>query len=137
MCAKKFLCATFYQDSSVYGKLCMKYVQTHFLKEMFCALQVFMFALVSRLRENIGSHPVSYNLQLPPVLPAHLPSRAFHHSANPSTRSSSCLALSRPPVTSHLTFSKRAISVTAPRLWNDLPPDLAPFLYLHHHHSKS
>src|SRR6218665_1527866 len=23
------------------------------------------------------------NLQLPPVLPAHLPSRAFHHSANP------------------------------------------------------
>src|SRR6218665_1146325 len=41
-----------------------------------------------------------------------------------STRSSSCLALSRPPITSHLTFSKRAIAVTAPRLWNDLPPDL-------------
>src|SRR6218665_2908689 len=54
-----------------------------------------------------------------------------------STRSSSCLTLSRPPVTSHLMFSKRAISVTAPRLWNDLPPELRTFFYLHHHHSKS
>src|SRR6218665_2203870 len=44
-----------------------------------------------------------------------------------STRSSSCLTFSRPPVTSHLTFSKRAISVTAPRLWNELPPDLRTF----------
>ena len=44
-----------------------------------------------------------------------------------STRSSSCLTLSRPPVTSHLTFSKRAISVTAKRLWNDLPPELRAF----------
>src|SRR6218665_940829 len=33
----------------------------------------------------------------------------------------------KPPVTSHLTFSKRAISVTAPRLWNDLPPELRTF----------
>src|SRR6218665_3439790 len=41
-----------------------------------------------------------------------------------STRSSSCLTLSRPSVTSHLMFSKRAISITAPRLWNDLPPQL-------------
>src|SRR6218665_1619145 len=40
------------------------------------------------------------------------------------TRSSSCLTLSRPPVTSHLMFSNRAISITAPRLWNDLPPEL-------------
>src|SRR6218665_1152842 len=38
--------------------------------------------------------------------------------------SSSCLTLSRPPVTSHLMFSNRAISITAPRLWNDLPPEL-------------
>src|SRR6218665_3719497 len=38
--------------------------------------------------------PVS-NLQLLPVLPAHLPSRAFHHSAKPLyTQSSSCLTLS-------------------------------------------
>src|SRR6218665_2118619 len=36
------------------------------------------------------------NLQLPPVLPAHLPSRAFHHSANPLYRSSSCLTLLDP-----------------------------------------
>src|SRR6218665_3294064 len=41
-----------------------------------------------------------------------------------STRSSSSLTRSRPPVTSHLMFSNRAISITAPRLWNDLPPEL-------------
>src|SRR6218665_1916036 len=41
-----------------------------------------------------------------------------------STRSSSCLTFSRPPVTSHLMFSNRAISITVPRLWNDLPPEL-------------
>ena len=35
------------------------------------------------------------------------------------TRSSSCLTLSRPPVTSHLKFSNRAISITAPRLWKE------------------
>ena len=44
-----------------------------------------------------------------------------------STRSSSCLTLSRPPVTFHLTFCNRAISITAPRLWNDLPPELRTF----------
>src|SRR6218665_1585047 len=44
-----------------------------------------------------------------------------------STRSSSCLTLSRPPVTSHLMFSNRAIPITAPRLWNDLPPELRTF----------
>src|SRR6218665_2821793 len=41
-----------------------------------------------------------------------------------STRSSSCLTLSRPPVTSHLMFSNRAISITAQRIWNDPPPEL-------------
>src|SRR6218665_416881 len=43
-----------------------------------------------------------------------------------STRSSSCLTLSLPPVTSHLMFSNRTIgpSIIAPRLWNDLPPEL-------------
>ena len=40
------------------------------------------------------------------------------------TRSSSCLTLSRRPVTSHRMFSNRAISITAPRLWNDIPPEL-------------
>src|SRR6218665_2377457 len=44
-----------------------------------------------------------------------------------SSQSSSCLTFSRPPVTSHLTFSERAISVTAPLLWNDLPPELRTF----------
>src|SRR6218665_1952805 len=41
-----------------------------------------------------------------------------------STRSSFCLTLSRPPVTSYLMFSNQAIPITAPRLWNDLPPEL-------------
>ena len=44
-----------------------------------------------------------------------------------STRSSSILTLSRPPVTTHLKFSNRAISNTAPRLWNDLPPEFRTF----------
>src|SRR6218665_2986154 len=34
------------------------------------------------------------------------------------------LRIRSPPVTSQLMFSNRAISITAPRLWNDLPPDL-------------
>src|SRR6218665_3276266 len=56
-----------------------------------------------------------------------------------STRSSSCLTLSQPPVTSHLMFSNRAISITAPRLWNDLPSELLtiPFLYLHNTSSSA
>src|SRR6218665_1986990 len=41
-----------------------------------------------------------------------------------SNRSSSCLTISRPPVTSHIMFSNRAISITVPRIWNDLPPKL-------------
>src|SRR6218665_4030263 len=44
-----------------------------------------------------------------------------------STRSSSCLTLSRPLVTSHLTFSNRAISITASCRWNDLPSELRTF----------
>src|ERR1043165_2320269 len=44
-----------------------------------------------------------------------------------STRSSSVLTLSRPAVTTHLKFSNRAISITAPRLWNDLPPEFQTF----------
>src|ERR1700733_5174853 len=45
-----------------------------------------------------------------------------------STRSSSYLTLSLPPVTSRLKFSNRAISYTAPRLWNALPSELRKFL---------
>src|SRR6218665_1230828 len=41
-----------------------------------------------------------------------------------STRSSSCLTLSSPPVTSHIMFPNRAISITVTRIWNDLPPKL-------------
>src|SRR6218665_947434 len=55
-----------------------------------------------------------------------------------STRSSSCFPLSRLQVTSHLMFSNRAISVTAPRLLNYLYHlNSAPFLYLHHCHCQS
>ena len=56
--------------------------------------------------------------------PTCIPSRTLHHPAIRSTRSSSCLILSQPPVTSHLMFSSRAISITAPLLRNDLPPEL-------------
>src|SRR6218665_3056136 len=42
-----------------------------------------------------------------------------------STRSSSCLTLSHPPVTSHLMFSNRAISIT-PRPLHHPPPPLYP-----------
>src|SRR6218665_3812324 len=59
-----------------------------------------------------------------------------------STRPSSCLTLSRLPVTSHLMFFNRAISITAPRRWNnDLPPELRtislpppPLLPITRHH---
>src|SRR6218665_3848764 len=54
-----------------------------------------------------------------------------------STRSSSCLTLSRPPVTSHPMFSNQAISITAPRLWNDLPPELRTISLPHHRHCQS
>jgi len=69
--------------------------------------------------------PVTYmHLQLHTVLSAHSASRTFHHPANPlyQARSSSSFTLSKPPVTSHLMFSNRAISITVPGLWNDLPP---------------
>src|SRR6218665_2322589 len=61
------------------------------------------------------------NLQFPPVFPAHI---LFTIQPTRSTRSSSSLTLSRPPVTSHFMFSNRAISITGPCLWNDLPPEL-------------
>src|SRR6218665_695678 len=44
------------------------------------------------------------------------------------------------PITSHLKFSIRAISITAPHPWNDLPPELSAFsvfspsLKITHHH---
>src|SRR6218665_2584526 len=44
-----------------------------------------------------------------------------------STRSSLCLSLPRPPVTSYPMFSSRAISITASRLWNDLSPESLNF----------
>jgi len=46
-----------------------------------------------------------------------------------STWSSSCVTLSRPPVTSHLLFFNRVISITAPRLRNDLSPELRTIFF--------
>src|SRR6218665_416620 len=46
--AQNFLCAIFYQHSSISRAPCMKYVQTHFKKEHFCALQHFLCVLTSR-----------------------------------------------------------------------------------------
>src|SRR6218665_372180 len=64
------------------------------------------------------------NLQFHAVFPAHIPSRTLHHPANTLY---SIITLSHPfstPVTSPLMFTNGAISITAPRLWNDLPPEL-------------
>ena len=46
------------------------------------------------------------------------------------TWSSSYFTLYRSPVTSKLLFSNWAISITAPRLCNDLPPDLRTMILL-------
>src|SRR6218665_2324688 len=80
-------------------------------------------------KNRIQSHIT--HMQHTSILPTLILTSVVHHpttSFNPilihSTRSSSCLTLSRPRVTSHLMFSNRAISITAPRLWNDLPPEL-------------
>ena len=39
------------------------------------------------------------------------------------------LSLSQPSVTTHLKFFNRAISITAPCLWNDLPHELRTFSF--------
>ncbi|PGH37857.1 MAG: hypothetical protein CRN43_18665, partial [Candidatus Nephrothrix sp. EaCA] len=44
-----------------------------------------------------------------------------------STRSSSYLSLSRPPVSSSLKFCNRSFAYAAPTLWNGLPKDLRQF----------
>src|SRR6218665_3527438 len=86
-----------------------------------------------KLAKNPRAHPLQspvHNLQLPPVLPAHLPSRAFHHPANPLYP---IILLSHPfSIPGHLSShvlrkSHRGLSVTAPCLWNDLPPELRTF----------
>src|SRR6218665_465610 len=70
VCTQNFLCATFYQHSSIFRSPCMKYVQTHFLKENLCALQVFLCAFISQhvcartcaqLRGNIAATDCSSN----------------------------------------------------------------------------
>src|SRR6218665_1082655 len=64
----------------------------------------------------------------------HVPSRTLHHPANPLYP---IILLSHPfstPVTSRLMFSNQAISITAPRFWHDLRPEL--FLYLHHRYCQ-
>src|SRR6218665_2037011 len=79
-------------------------------------------------------------LQFAAILPAHLPTQTFHHPANPHYPILLLLTRSRPPVTTTLKFSNRAISLTAPRIWNDLPPELrafpvrSPSLKITHHH---
>src|SRR6218665_1175347 len=65
------LCATFHQDSTIFGTKCRTCVHKHVWKEHLCALQVFLCALVSRLvsvrtraqvRGNIvSSHMLHYN----------------------------------------------------------------------------
>src|SRR6218665_2748421 len=51
------------------------------------------------------------------------------------TRSSSCLTLSRSPVTFHLMCSNRAVSITV--ILTTCHRNSALLLYLHHHHCQS
>src|SRR6218665_887455 len=103
---------------------------------------------ITSLAKNPRAHPLQSpvpNLQLLPVLPAHLPSRAFHHSANPLYP---IILLSHPFSTpGHLSSYalQKSHIVTAPRLWNDLPPELRTFslpppsslqIIKHHHHAS-
>src|SRR6218665_1368847 len=70
------------------------------------------------LAKNPRAHPLQSlvpNLQLPAILPAHLPSRTLHNPANPLILSH---PFSTPLVPSHVMFSNQAISITAIRLWN-------------------
>src|SRR5688572_7875441 len=71
------------------------------------------------------------NLQLSTILPAQISSRPLHYPVNPLYQIFlHSHSLSRPPVTrltTHLKFSNRAISNTATRLWNDLPPEFRTF----------
>ena len=46
VCPQNFLCATFYQHSSIFRTTCMKCVQKHFLEENVCALQALLCALI-------------------------------------------------------------------------------------------
>src|SRR6218665_2964374 len=75
------------------------------------------------------------NLQLPPVLPAHLPSRSFHHSANPLYP----IILLSHPLSTPVTYL-RSPKEPYPSLHHvsgmTCHLNSAPFLYLHHHHSK-
>ena len=71
---------------------------------------------------------------LPAILPDHnyrpYLRKIFTLQPTRFTPSSSGLTLSEPPVTYHLMFSNRAISISArftPRLWNDLLPELRTF----------
>src|SRR6218665_1394574 len=70
-----------------------------------------------------------YNLQFPAVFAAQVPSRTLHHPSNPFYSITCIIILSHPfstPGHSHLMFSNRDIypSLHAPRLWNDVPPEL-------------
>src|SRR6218665_1824931 len=97
-----------------------------FLNELFLN-ELFLNELLSLTYNSLQSSQPTYLRELFTIQPTR------------STRSSSCLTLSQPPVTSHLMFSNRAISITAPRLWNDLPSELLtiPFLYLHNTSSSA
>ena len=52
VCAQNFLCATFYQDSSIFRMTWVKYVPKHFFMENLRALQVSFCALITRPHMN-------------------------------------------------------------------------------------
>jgi len=48
LCVQNFMCSTFFQHPSLFRTPYMKYVQTRFLQENLCVLQVFVCAFVSQ-----------------------------------------------------------------------------------------
>src|SRR6218665_3236764 len=59
--------------------------------------------------------------------PSQLLLETFHHPANPLYPIFLLSNALSTPVTTHLKFSNRAIFITAPRIWNYLPPELRTF----------
>src|SRR6218665_1708174 len=88
---------------------------------------------ITSLPKNPSTQPlqnsISY-LQHSSNLSTLLHSPTSHHSKSPgSSRSSSYLSLSRPPVSSSLKFCNRSFAYAAPALWNGLPKDLHQFAH--------
>src|SRR6218665_2193960 len=86
---------------------------------------------ITSLAKNPSMHPLQNSISYlyhSSNLSTLLRSPTSHHPPG-STRSSSYLSLSRPPVSSSLKFCNRSFAYAAPVLWNGLPKDLRQFAH--------